>query len=104
MHSTVYFLLRAGFIDDVDHGTTARGTAKITCLDSGFAMSGSELSLGSGTDTKEADESKAEWPSGSETGLIPAPYSFEPSGTESDSSAATSSDDSEQNRLSDLSW
>ena len=77
--------------------------AKIASLDSGFAMSESELSLGSDTDTEEADESKAEWPSGSETGLIQAPFSFEPSGTESDSSAATSSDDSEHNRLSDLS-
>ena len=66
-------------------------------------MSESELSLGSGTDAEQADESKAEWPSGNETGLIPAPYSFEPSGTESDSSAATSSDDSEHNRLLDLS-
>ena len=41
---------------------------------------------------EEADESKAEWPSGTETGLIPTPYSFEPSDTKSDSFAATSSD------------
>ena len=34
-----------GFIDDVDHGTDARSTAKTTRLDSGFSMSGSELSL-----------------------------------------------------------
>ena len=55
-------------------------------LDSGFAMSESELSLESGTGTEED------------------PYSFEPSGTESDSSAATSSDDSEHNSLIDMSW
>ena len=55
----------------------------------------SEFSLGSGTDTEEADEPKAEWLPGSETGLIPAPYSFEPNDSESDRSAATSSDDSE---------
>ena len=42
----------------------------------------------------EADESKAVWLSGNETGLIPVLHSFEPSGTESDtcSLAATSSD------------
>ena len=36
-----------------------------------------------------------EWLSGSETGLIPGPYSFEPSGTESDTSSATSTNESE---------
>ena len=54
------------------------------------------LSLGSGTDTQEANESKAKWPSSSETGLIPAPYIFQPSDTKSDSSAATSCDDSKK--------
>ena len=67
-------------------------------------MSGSELSPGNGTDTEETAESKADWPSDSETGLIPAPYSSEPSGTVSDSSAALSTDDSERNRLLGLSW
>ena len=67
-------------------------------------MCESELSLESGTDAKEADESTADWPSGSETDLIPGSYSFEPSGTESDISAATSSDGCKHNRLSDLSW
>ena len=74
------------------------------CLDCAFTMSGSELGLGSGTDNQEADGSEAEWPLGSETRLIPAPYSFEPGGTETDSSSENTSDDSDHNRLSDLSW
>ena len=47
------------------------GIAKRTSLDSGFAIS-EVSSLESGTDAKEADESKAEWLSGSETCLISA--------------------------------
>ena len=67
------------------------GIAKLSSLDSGFAMS--EVNFG--TDTKEADKSKAEWLSGSETGLhiIPAPYTaLSLVVREFDSSAATSSD------------
>ena len=60
-----------------------------------FCYVWNEFSLGNGTDTEEAYESKAECLWGSETGLIPAPYSLEPSGTGSDSSATTSGDDSE---------
>ena len=61
-------------------------------------MCGSELSLQSGTDTGEADESKAEWPLGIEASLthVLAHYSFDSSSIKSDSSAATSSDDSEK--------
>ena len=40
----------------------------------------------------------------SETSSIPAPYSFGPSGAESDSSSENSSDDFDQIRLSELSW
>ena len=65
-------------------------------------MSESQLSSGSSIDDHKADESEAEWPSGTDTGLIPEPYSFEPSGTESDSSSESSSDDDYQNKLSDL--
>ena len=39
-----------------------------------------EFSIESATDAMDTDESKAEWKSGSEKGLIPVPYSFEPSG------------------------
>ena len=48
--------------------------------------------MGNYTDMKEADESKSEWPSGTQTGLIPAPYSFEHSDTKTDSFAAPSCD------------
>ena len=63
-------------------------------------MSENELILGSGIGKEESNESEAKWPSGSETGSIPTPYNFEPSGTESDSSAKNFSDDSDSNRLS----
>ena len=63
----------------------------------------SELSLGSCTDNEEAEVSGTERPSCSETGSIPAPYSFEPSGTESDSSLENCSDDSDHSRLPDMS-
>ena len=57
-------------------------------------MSGSELGFGSGTDNQEADGSEAGWPSGSETALLLAQYSFEPSGNQSDSSFENTRDDS----------
>ena len=38
------------------------------------------------------------------TSSIPAPKSFEPSDTESDSFSGNSSDDSDEGRLSGLSW
>ena len=58
----------------------AGSIAKTTRLDSGFSMSGSELSLWEVTLIWRR-LMKAEWPSGTETGLITAPYSFEPSDT-----------------------
>ena len=82
MHTTAYFLLWVGFIDDVDHGTIRDGVAKLTYLDSAFTSSESELILESDIDNEKGDESDAEWLSGSETGLIPAPYNFEPASTE----------------------
>ena len=59
-------------------------------------MSEKDLSLGSCTDNEEADVWKTERISFSETYSIPAPYSFEPSDTESDSTSEISSDDSDQ--------
>ena len=76
-----------GFIDYVDHETKACGAAKITYKDAVITMSDSESSLGSCTDNEEANVSKTERLSISETSSIPAPYSFEHSNTESDSSS-----------------
>ena len=64
----------------------------------------SDPSLGSCTDNEEADISETERLSFSETSSIPAPYSFEPSDTESNSSSENSSEHSDHTRLSDLSW
>ena len=54
----MYFLLRAGFTDDVDHEMNACGVAQTTFLESGSSMSANELSLGNNTDTQEANEFK----------------------------------------------
>ena len=67
-------------------------------------MSEVDPNLGSCTDNEEADVSVTERLSFSETGSIPAPYTFEPSDIESDSSSENSSDDSGYSRVSDLSW
>ena len=66
-------------------------------------MSEGELNLGSGVRNEDANKSEAQWSSCRETGLVPVPYSFETSGTESDSSSENSSEHSDQNMLSDLS-
>ena len=92
-----------GFIDYVDHGTEACGAAKITYADIVITMSESDLSLGSCTDNEEADVLETERLPFSVTSSIPAPYSFEPSDTESDSYSENSIDDSDHGRLSDLS-
>ncbi len=56
---------------------------------------------GSGTDSESTDY----YSSDGDTSLMPAPYSYKPSGTESDNSESDefSSGDSEDNRLSDTS-
>ena len=51
-----------------------RGIAKITSLDSGFAMSGVSLVLKVALMLRRLMNQSAEWLSGSETGLIEAPH------------------------------
>ena len=60
------------FIDCVDHGMHVCRIANITCLNFGSAtcISESELSFVSGTDSKKADQSKAEWPLEIMEGLV----------------------------------
>ena len=93
------------FIDYIHLGTQACGEAKITYADTvtTTCMSESDLSLGSCTDNEEADVAEIERLSFSETGSIPAPYTFEPSGTESESSSENSSDGSDHSKLSKFS-
>ena len=66
-------------------------------------MSESDFSFESCTHNEETGVSETGRLSFGETSLIPAPYSFEPSDIESDSFLENSSDDSDYNRLSDLS-
>ena len=87
-----------GFIDYVNHRKEVCGAAKI------ITMYESDPSLGSCADNEEANVPETERLSFSEMSSIPAPYSFEPSDTESDSSSENSSDNSDHSRLSDLSW
>ena len=87
----------------IDDGMVVCGKATVSYPDTAFTTSGSELSLGSCTHNQEADESEAEQPSGSETELIPDPYSCEPIGTESYISSQNTRDDSDHNKPSDMS-
>ena len=100
----MYFLLWVGFIDYVNHRTESCDAAKITYADTGITMSEIDPSHGSCTDNEEANVSETERLSYSQSGLFPAPYSFEPSDTDLESFSENSSDDSDHSRLSDLSW
>ena len=80
--------------DGINHETNAHETGLYW-----FAVSGSNLSLGSGSDTKEAEEPKSSMALIERERLNPISLKLWASGKEFESSTATCSDDYKHNRL-----